>query len=74
MEIIERPNLKAVYYLNSISYSIFKQSCNDDAVKKLTASDSFLQVQPALKSVALALAYLLLPDSQPQHVFIRACV
>ena len=47
---------------------------NDDAVKKLTASDSFLQVQPALKSVALALAYLLLPDSQPQHVFIRACV
>ena len=36
--------------------------------------DPFLQIQPVLKSVALALAYLLLPNSQPQHVFIKSCI
>lgn len=47
---------------------------NEESLKKITSSDPFLQIQPALKSVALALAYLLLPESQPQHVFIKSCV
>lgn len=34
---------------------------NEESLKKITSSDPFLQIQPALKSVALALAYLLLP-------------
>ena len=80
-ELIKRfPRIDYSAYYQTIMQEVIKafttliDGDNDDAVKKLTASDSFLQVQPALKSVALALAYLLLPDSQPQHVFIRACV
>lgn len=56
------------------AFTTLIDSDNEEALKKLTAADAFLQVQPTLKSVALALAYLLLPESQPQHVFIRACV
>jgi len=80
-ELVKRfPRIDYSAYYQTIMQEVIKafttliDGDNDDAVKKLTASDSFLQVQPALKSVALALAYLLLPDSQPQHVFIRACV
>jgi hypothetical protein len=49
-------------------------SDSDDNLKKITSSDPFLQIQPALKSIALALAYLLLPDSQPQNFFIKSCI
>jgi hypothetical protein len=80
-ELVKRfPRIDYSAYYQTIMQEVIKafttliDGDNDDAVKKLTSSDSFLQVQPALKSVALALAYLLLPDSQPQHVFIRACV
>jgi hypothetical protein len=47
---------------------------NDEALKKLTSSDSYLQIPPVLKSVALILAFLLLPSSQPQHVFTKSCI
>eukprot|EP01036_Dinobryon_divergens_P037023 gene37023-48324_t len=34
MELIERPNMTAVHYLNSISYATFKNDCIDDAEVK----------------------------------------
>ena len=34
---------------------------NEDSYKKLTQSDSYLQIPPTLKSVALILTFLLLP-------------
>jgi len=34
MEIIERPNMRAVHYLNSIKFKDFKQDCLDDAKTK----------------------------------------
>ena len=33
MELIERPNMKAVHFLNSITFEKFRQDCIDDAVK-----------------------------------------
>jgi len=33
MELIERPNMRAVHYLNSISYDKFRKDCIDDALK-----------------------------------------
>ena len=33
MELIERPNMRAVYYLDSIKFKDFKQDCIDDAVR-----------------------------------------
>lgn len=32
MELIERPNLRTVHYLNSISFDAFKDDCIDDAI------------------------------------------
>jgi hypothetical protein len=43
-------------------------------LKKIVASDPFLQIQSTIKSVALILAYLLLPQNYPQHVFIKSCI
>jgi uncharacterized protein YwbE len=34
MELIERPNLKAVKYLNSIQYNTFKNDCIKESIKK----------------------------------------
>ena len=33
MELIERPNMRAVHYLDAIQFKDFKQDCIDDAVR-----------------------------------------
>ena len=36
MELIERPNMKTIHYLNSISFEIFKTDCINDAISNGT--------------------------------------
>lgn len=33
-----------------------------------------MQIQSVLKSIALALSYLLLPQTNPQHFFVTSCI
>ena len=56
------------------AFTIIINGDNEDSLKKLTTSDNYLQIQPVLKSVAMTLAYLILPASQPQHYFIKSCI
>ena len=46
----------------------------EEDVKKVVSSDPFLQIQPILKSVAVILANLTLPQSEPQHYFVKSCL
>mgnify|MGYP000848937324 CR=1 FL=1 len=45
------------------AFTIIINGENEEALKKLTTSDNYLQIQPVLKSAAMALAYLMLPES-----------
>jgi hypothetical protein len=56
------------------AFTIIINGDNEDSLKKLTTSDNYLQIQPVLKSVAMTLAFLILPSSQPQHYFIKSCI
>ena len=47
---------------------------NEDSYKKLTQADGYLQIPSTLKSIALILTFLLLPESYPQHIFIKSCI
>jgi hypothetical protein len=56
------------------AFTTIIQGSNEESLKQLTITDPFLQIQPVLKSVAFIMVYLLLPNNQPQHVFIKSCV
>lgn len=80
-EIIKKfPKLDYSSYYQTIMQEVIRafttiiEGSNEEGLKKLTATDPFLLIQPVLKSVALAMVYLLLPASQPQHSFIKSCI
>jgi hypothetical protein len=56
------------------AFTTIIQGSNEESLKQLTITDPFLQIQPVLKSVAFIMVYLLLPNNQPQHVFIKSCI
>jgi hypothetical protein len=56
------------------AFTTLIDSSSEDNLKKITSSDPFLQIQPILKSVAVILAHLLMPESQPQHIFVKSCI
>lgn len=67
-EIIKKfPRLDYSLYFQTIMQEVIKafttliDSSSEDNIKKITSSDPFLQIQPILKSVAVILAYLLMP-------------
>ena len=80
-EIIKKfPRLDYSLYFQTIMQEVIKafttliDSSSEDSIKKITSSDPFLQIQPILKSVAVILAYLLMPENQPQHIFVKSCI
>ena len=74
------PRLDYSKYYQTIMQEVIRtfttiiNSENEENIKKITSGDSYLQIPPVLHSVALILAFLLLPESQPQHIFIKSCI
>lgn len=56
------------------SFTTIINSDNEDNIKKVTSGDNYLQLPAVLNSAALILAFLLLPEHQPQHIFIKSCI
>jgi len=56
------------------TFTTLINSDNEESIKKITSGDNYLQIPAVLNSVALILAFLLLPEHRPQHVFIKSCI
>ena len=56
------------------SFTAIINGDSDDILKKLTSTDGYLQIPSSLKSIALILVFLMLPEEQPQHIFVKSCI